>query len=338
MNQATIEIPRDEGVVQIRRRQNAEGFEIELLPRRSDLWIPRKRCQTKFPLELIQYWADHCSFAWFCEAIARHEDSTSVPGVLRRQLFAYFPAEEFAGKRLLDFGCGSGASTFAVGRMLPRTEVVGVELDPAKVELANEIKNYRELANVHFSCSPAADRLPLNIGTFDFVMLSAVYEHLLPSERECLMPLLWSALKPGGAILINQTPYRYSPIDAHSTGLWFINYLPDSLAHIMARRLGRGNRNVNGSPDWNVHLRGGLRGGTEKGIVLHLTKGLRINARVLQPHQDGLRDRADFWLSGTNPQRYGMVKKSIASLFRLGDQYLGTIPGINLEVVIQKIS
>ena len=49
-----------------------------------------------------------------------------------------------------------------------------------------------------------------------------------------------------------------------------------------------------------------------------------------------MRDRADLWLSNTNPQRYRSLKKLIASTFRLTDKLWGTIPGINLEVVIQK--
>jgi hypothetical protein len=75
------------------------------------------------------------------------------------------------------------------------------------------------------------DQLPAQIGQFDFVMLSAVYEHLLPGERTVVMPLLWSVMKEGAAIFINQTPYRYFPFEHHSTGLWLINYVPDGMAH-----------------------------------------------------------------------------------------------------------
>jgi hypothetical protein len=85
---------------------------------------------------------------------------------------------------------------------------------------------------VRFLVSPDANSLPPEIGTFDFVMLSAVYEHLLPEERRRVMPWIWSKLKPGGTLFINQTPYRYFPYEHHTTGLWFINYLPDKLSPV----------------------------------------------------------------------------------------------------------
>jgi SAM-dependent methyltransferase len=238
---------------------------------------------------------------------------------------------------MLDFGCGSGASTLAMAKMLPQTEVTGLELAPERVELAERIKSHRGFHNAQFQCSPAADSLPPGIGKFDFVMLSAVYEHLLPDERKIVMPLLWSAMNPGGVIFINQTPYRYSPYEAHSTGLWFINYMPDRAAHWTVRHFARRGAEINKSADWNVHLRGGLRGATEREIVRNLTRGDRSSACVLQPRQNGLRDRADFWFSSTNPRRHRLLKRSIAVFFRFTDRHWGTVPGLNLEVVIEKL-
>jgi len=336
MAQALVRVSKEEGVVEIRARQDGPGFEIVLLPHDPELYVPKASCRSTFPLELIQYWADRTPFATFCEVIGRHE--IEIPKVLQQQLFAYFAPEEFSGKRMLDFGCGTGASTFALAKMLPQTEVVGVELAADRIEIANRVKSYRGLRNVVFECSPAGNQLPTGIGDFDFVMLSAVYEHLLPDERRTIMPLLWSAIRRGGAIFINQTPYRYSPYEAHSTGLWFINFMPDSIAHWSARHFAKRNLGINRSADWNVHLRGGLRGGTEKEIIMNLTGANPDLARVLQPNQKGLRDRADCWLVGTNPKRYRMLKKSIAGFFRITDRLWGTVPGINLEVVIQKLN
>jgi ubiquinone/menaquinone biosynthesis C-methylase UbiE len=338
VSQSSIQIARDEGIIEIRQRGEEGGFEIALLPNHSELYLPRKSCRTTLPLEVLQPWIDHVPFAWVCDAISRHQEASNLEASLERQLFAYFAAEQFVGKRLLDFGCGTGASTVAMAKMHPKTEIVGLELAPWRVELANRIKTFRGLQNVRFQCSPAGDKLPEGIGNFDFVMLSAVYEHLLPHERKTVMLLLWSALKPGGVIFVNQTPYRYSPYEAHSAGLWFINYMPDSLAHWTVRHFAGRNLQINRSPDWDVHLRGGLRGATEKEIIWNLTGGDIRSARVLQPHQHGLRDRADFWLSGTNRERHRTLKKCIAGLFRITDRIWGTVPSLNLDVVIQKVS
>ena len=324
-----------EGIVQIRRKSLGEPYELTLLPRARDLYIPRKTCRTTFSMDLLLALMERSDFAWLCDNVARHENSTSESAILERQLFGYSTPEDFAEKRLLDFGCGNGASSMTIARLLPRTEVVGVELSADRVEMANRIRAFRSLNNVSFLCSPSGSELPPGIEHFDFVMLSAVYEHLLPDERKVVMPRLWSALKPGGMIFINRTPYRFFPVEVHSTGLWFINYLPDRLVHAVVRRFARRNKAINKSPDWNVHLRGGLRGGTEREIIQNLTSGKEKCARIVQPRYRA-RDRADFWLSSTNPNRHRRMKQWIARGFRLTDRLWGTIPSIRIEVVIQK--
>jgi 2-polyprenyl-3-methyl-5-hydroxy-6-metoxy-1,4-benzoquinol methylase len=329
-----VQLGSDQGQVVIRPEKD-RSFLVTLEPRDPSLFIPRLRCRTTFSPDLIEYLLERVGFPWLCECIARFEDPESVPGVLKSQVLSYFAAADFKGRRLLDFGCGAGASSLVLGAMLPETEVIGVELGPEKVEIASRVGSFRKLSNVRFLCSPAGDRLPDGIGQFDFVMLSAVYEHLLPNERRTVMPLLWSVLRPGGAILINQTPYRYFPYEHHSTGIWFVNYMPDVLAHFVARHFSRRNAAINRSRDWNTHLRGGLRGGTEWELIRNLTRGNTSEARILQPGQNGLRDRADYWLSCTS-QRYRTPKGWLAAVFRLTDRLWGTVPSVNLDVVIQK--
>ncbi|MBI4460524.1 MAG: methyltransferase domain-containing protein [Acidobacteria bacterium] len=328
----TIHLSRPEGEIEV--DPLAEGrFRVSLLPRDPKLSLPRQSCETGLPPELIQLIGEKTEYAWLCDSIARHESPEYVQAILRRQLFSYFPEAAFRRKRLLDFGCGSGASSFAMAAMLPETEVVGVELNGALVEIASRIAEFRSLRNVRFLQSPDPTDLPPAAGTFDFVMLCAVYEHLLPEERKHLMPKLWSVLKPGGVVFVNQTPHRYFPYEHHSTGLWLINYLPDGLAYLLARKFSRPSHLH--SQKWEDLLRGGIRGGTERGILRHLC-GNRKTATILWPQQNGLRDRADYWLSGTAPGRYRCTKRAVAALFRLSDRFLGTLPSMNVDVVIRK--
>jgi 2-polyprenyl-3-methyl-5-hydroxy-6-metoxy-1,4-benzoquinol methylase len=333
-NDLKISLP--EGTVRICRNSDRQPCHITLHPNSSATYIPRRSCHTTFSEDLILDFLDRSGFAWLCDNIARHEDLDSAAGVVEKHLFSYVAPSDFVGKRLLDFGCGDGASTLAMARLLPQTDVVGVELDPVRVDAANRVRAFRRAENATFLCSASSRELPQGLGSFDFVMLSAVYEHLLPLERRTVMPLLWSAMKPGGRIFINQTPYRYSPLEAHSTGLWFVNYLPDKLAHRCVRLLAGRNPAVNQSRDWNVHLRSGLRGGTEKEIVRDLTAGACHTARVLQPGLNGAYDRASLWLSSTNPKRLRILKRMIAAGFRVTDRLWGTIPALNLELVVEK--
>jgi 2-polyprenyl-3-methyl-5-hydroxy-6-metoxy-1,4-benzoquinol methylase len=275
------------------------------------------------------------SFAWLCDVISRHEEPDELQGVLKRQLFGYVERNAYRGARMLDFGCGGGASTFTMAALLPETEIIGLELDPLRVELCREIAARRGTPNVRFLVSPSGDSVPLQIGNFEFIMFSAVYEHLLPNERRVLMPRLWALLNPGGVLFVNQTPHRWVPYEHHSTELWGINYLPDRLAHWYARNFSRANPAINRSTDWNTHLRGGLRGGTEREIVADLTADGQTSGVILQPTAAGHRDRADYWLAGTS-QRFRPVKRGVATLFRICDQLFGTIPALNVDVAIRK--
>jgi SAM-dependent methyltransferase len=308
---------------------------VTLKPRDPNLYVPKWTSETSHPEEVELFINSGSSFAWLCDAISRHEDPGEVRGVLERQLFAYVEPKAFRHTRMLDFGCGGGASTFAMAGFLPETQLVGLELDPARVELCWRIADRRGTSNVHFFLSPSGDSLPPDLGTFEFIMFSAVYEHLLPDERRAVMPQLWALLKPGGLLFINQTPHRWFPYEHHSTGLWGINYLPDRLAHWYARNFSKRNPEINRSMDWNAHLRGGLRGGTERGIIADLTAGSQTRGVIQQPTAEGLRDRADYWLAGTSP-RLRSVKRVIASFFRICDRVFDSIPAFNVDVAIRK--
>jgi len=328
-----VRLRHKEGHVEIQRTPSG-SFHVALVPDAVEGFRGRRTCETSFPIHLIQFLTEKVEYSWLCDEIARHEDPRYLSIVLKRQLFSYFEPSEFRGKRLLDFGCGSGGSSFTLAGLLHSTEIVGVELSEKCLEIARMIAAHRRLLNVRFVQSPDGESLPPNLGPFDFVMLSAVYEHLLPAERKVIMPKLWSVIRPGGVIFVNQTPHRYHPYEHHSTGLWLINYAPDRLAHWAARKFGR--TPLSRSQDWREQLRGGIRGGTEKEIVRDLTRNDPGSAKILQPKQHGLRDRADYWLSCTNPKRYRRTKRLIAQLFRLSERYLGTIPSFNIDVVIRK--
>ena len=127
--------------------------------------------------------------------------------------------------------------------------------------------------------SPSGDSLPPELGQFDFIMFNAVFEHLLPHERPKLLPLVWQHLRPGGVLFLNQTPYRYSLVEVHTTGgMPFINYLPDSVTLWAARKFCK---RVQPNETWNSLLRRGIRGGTVPEILGIL--GGSKHARLLTP-------------------------------------------------------
>lgn len=292
-------------------------------------YVPRPTCVTTFPRALVEAMLQTTEVEWVCEHIARHEDPAYVRRYLERQLFSHFPADRFIGRRLLDFGCGRGASSLALAQILPQTEIVGIELEATHLDVARAVQAFRGIDNVRFVQMPSGVSLPPDLGAFDFVVMSAVVEHLLPQERRVLLPAIWDVIAPGGAILISQTPHRWHPYEHHSTRRWWVNYLPDRLSLRVANR-------VSGAPlTWEEHLRGGIRGATETSIIRWLTRGRTGEATVVQPRLNGVRDRADYWLSGTSA-RYRALKVAIAALFRATDRLLGTVPAFNVDVVIAR--
>ena len=75
-------------------------------------------------------------------------------------------------------------------------------------------------------------------GSFDLINLNAVFEHLLPAERRSLLPELWRRLANNGRLVLTETPWRWFPIETHTTSRPLMNYLPDRLALAVARRSG----------------------------------------------------------------------------------------------------
>jgi SAM-dependent methyltransferase len=325
-----IVLEADEGRVEVVPLGDGRS-RVSLHPHDSALWLPRRECITSLPLGLVKAYLAR-SFPQLCDALARHDDPDYVARVLRLQLFAYSEQSAFRGKRLLDFGCGTGASTLWLAELLPETDIVGVDMDPAALKVAREVMALRNPPNARFLESPDGISLPRDIGMFDFVMLSAVYEHLLPEERRRALPLIWQSMKPGAVLFINQTPHRYSPFEYHTTGLWLINYLPDRLAFLLARKWSRQNRGAEGG-SWTDYLRRGIRGGTEAEVLAHLRRAGNGTPVLMQPREG---DRAGYWSARTSVIHWPMVKRIAAGVYRWTDRLFGTVPSMSLDVAIRK--
>jgi len=265
--------------------------------------LARRTWDTSYPLALIRE-IHSAKGLYLCDEIMREEDTSYVEHYLRHEVISYVDAADFAGKRVLDFGCGSGASTMVLARILPSCEIVGIELDERLLRTARLRAEHFGRRDVRFLRSPRADAFPDSLGRFDFVMFNAVFEHLLPQERCRLLPLVWRHLNVGGTLFLNQTPHRYAPIETHTTGLPLINYLPDRLALRMARRL---SRRVKRDDDWETLLRAGIRGATVREILgILATCG---SPSLLQP-KGSVGDRIDLWYRKLS-RRNAWLKRSI---------------------------
>ena len=224
----------------------------------------RRKCLTAYPMDLIKKILNVKGPFWICDEIFREESACAVRDEMERRLLMYCERSAFVGSRILDFGAGCGASTVNLCRLFPEAGVVGVEIEDSLLLVARARRDFYGLENVSFLRSPGPNQLTEDIGRFDFIILNAVYEHMLPGERKTLLPTLWSILNPRGALFIGETPYRWSLLELHTSGLPLINFLPKSLLLLFVHSL---SNKVQPDTSWETLLRQGVRGGSEKQIM-----------------------------------------------------------------------
>ena len=313
---------------------NGDKKKITVKLKNNSVFMPIGTCETTYPIDLIEKTLNIKGPAYLCDEIMRDELPEYVEKHIHYDVFGYINKEQFKDRRVLDFGCGSAASTMVLSRMLPDTRIIGVELESSLLEIAESRANhYKVNDRVNFFLSPDGNSLPKDIGDFDFIFLNAVYEHLLPQERKIVLRLLWSHLKPKGILFINQTPYRWFPIESHTTsGLIFINYMPDFIASLYARHFSK-RKLANHS--WPTFLRKGIRGGSV-GEIFKILKNHYCSPILLIPSQLGLKDRIDLWYAVSSKSRLMIIKKFLFRLFKLIKISTGQIFLPTLSLAIEK--
>ena len=169
------------------------------------------------------------------------------------------------GLRILDFGCGTGSSTEVFSEA--GATVVGVDPSEKSLDVAmqrltdlNLSEQARFYKIPYFTSS--GETLSFKENNFDMVTLIGVLEHMKPGERIQCVGEINRLLKEGGEIFIFDTPNRLCPFDHHTTKLWFVNWLPVSLARRYAIFRGRADK----SSDYERHGAPGLTLKAIKGL------------------------------------------------------------------------
>lgn len=139
------------------------------------------------------------------------------------------------GARVLEIGCGTGASTVALGEQ--GASVVGVDLHDAAVRVAEErCRAYGVEAQFHTRNAVDALEELLADERFDFIIFFAVLEHMTLDERLTCIEHAWAGLRPGSQLVVVDTPNRLWYFDAHTARLPFFMWLDDDLAFRYSQR------------------------------------------------------------------------------------------------------
>lgn len=307
---------------------------ITISPLDKSVIIYTDQCETFYPLWLIKQILDILGPAGLCDEIKRDENISNVEKSLKNHIFGYVNDIDFENKRILDFGCGGGASTMILARMFPKSSIVGVELVGKSLLIANcRLKHYG-YTNVTFIRSPAGDSLPEQIGKFDFVILNGVYEHLLPNERKMLLPKIWTLINPGGILFLATIPYRYFPIETHTTGgLPFINYLPDRMAFALARTF---SKRLKRDESDNALLRKGIRGGSS-GEIIGILEECHDKPLLMEPCKSGYTDKIDLWYADSAYSKFPVIKVLLKFFFKIIKSTFGFTCLPYLSLAIKKV-
>lgn len=130
-------------------------------------------------------WGGHLLYAWLI-----------APAHLRafKQVIPRLPDGQH---NFLDLGCGPGHLAAAVAAARPESRMVGIDMDPAQVRLAD--RRARRHPNLEFHQAPAED-LPFPDDTFAFAMATETFHHWRHPRR--VLAEVHRVLAPDGVLCV----------------------------------------------------------------------------------------------------------------------------------------
>jgi ubiquinone/menaquinone biosynthesis C-methylase UbiE len=109
-------------------------------------------------------------------------------------------------QRILDLGCGTGSTTVLLKQAFPEAEVVGIDLSPFMLVMA-ERKAQAANLDIHWRhCK--AEQTPFADRSFDLVTASLLFHELPPLISEAVLRESFRLLKTGGEVLIQDGNQR----------------------------------------------------------------------------------------------------------------------------------
>jgi len=145
---------------------------------------------------------------------------------------SFLPLE---GKRILEVGCGTGSSTVALTEQ--GATVVATDVHAGSLQSARDRVSLYGL-DATFEVGNALD-LDFEPSSFDAVAFFAVLEHMTLHERISAIENCWNLIRPGGYMIVIETPNRLWPFDLHTAQEHHYLWLPDDLAALWAPRTPR---------------------------------------------------------------------------------------------------
>lgn len=104
--------------------------------------------------------------------------------------------------RVLELGCGSGASLAPFAYGLPQSSFLGIDLTPAAIGTAQAAAAALGLRNAEFRCADILE-MDRSLGSFDYILCHGVFSWVPAEVREKLLALCGELLAPNGVAYIS---------------------------------------------------------------------------------------------------------------------------------------
>jgi len=176
-------------------------------------------------------------------------------GMWLENLFAHLAQKyKLPGRRVLDFGCGTGELTVRMRTL--GYEAYGFDLHEKHLNLARILAAENGVPTEAFILGKADDkthvRLPFEDNTFDIITLFSVLEHLSDATLALILPELRRICR--GVVYVI-APNRLKTVDDH-TGLRFILWMPRGVAVRYVKLRGhKSGYHISADGVWDVYSR-----------------------------------------------------------------------------------
>lgn len=146
-------------------------------------------------------------------------------------------------RRVLDCGCGTGATTVALA--LAGARVTAFDVDEESLEICRlRVAEHGLQDRVEgFHRAASLGGVSIDPPEFDVVLLNGVIEHIPASVeglRKRVLADVAARVRPGGYLVVSDTPNRLIPHDGHTTGLWWIPWTRPGSSRAYRRAVARG--------------------------------------------------------------------------------------------------
>jgi methyltransferase-like protein len=121
------------------------------------------------------------------------------------RLFGLTPAAAVSC-RVLELGCGDGGNALSIAQSLPGASVIGIDAAATAIARGMSLLGAAGLENVELRCEDL-ERLPEDLGSFDYIVAHGVYSWIPPRVRSALLACCRARLNPAGIAFISYNAY-----------------------------------------------------------------------------------------------------------------------------------